>query len=174
MDWSVLYELFGLLLTAPIHCRGSIGYSFTPLDGFRGVVFSANCHFGWSISLISIRCPHTVFWKCSVHSHFQEFQLSHLFVLTHQFGFPGCPDGRQKRATSVRQGTAPCSRCSWCSPVLKLAHRRLLESHGTRDTKGPEPSSVNVFKHAEERIWRRPESNHEDFKRMWLFFPLLY
>ncbi len=61
MDWSVLYELFGLLLTAPIHCRGSIGYSFTPLDGFRGVVFSANCHFGWSISLISIRCPHTVF-----------------------------------------------------------------------------------------------------------------
>lgn len=95
---------------------------------------------------------------CSVHSHFQEFQLLNMFVLTHQFDFSGGPDGRQKRATSVRLGTAPWSRCSWCSPVLKLAHRRLLESHGARDTKGPEPSSVNVYKHAEERIWRRPES----------------
>ncbi len=143
------------------------------LDGFRGVHFQQIVIFGWPISLISIRWPHTVLWKCSVHSHFQEFQLLNLFILTHQFDFPVVPDGRQKRATSVRLGTAPWSRCSWCSPVLKLAHRRLLESHGARDTKGPEPSSVNVYKHAEERIWRRPESKHEDFKRMWLF-PWLY
>lgn len=50
------------------------------------------------------------------------------------------------------------------SPVLKLAHSRLLESLGAKDTKGPDPSRVRVVRQASERerVTRKIGKNQEE------------